>query len=484
MRRERATGRGEAFSHQVLRPVCPRAKANGHAVDRILTAVTAGFLRAQAFRKALLASLVVLGALLVPGSAHSANDPPRVLAGQVRQRHQPGHGRLPDRRDRPREQAALRRGRDRARHARRPRRLDEQGRQEGTRLEGAGDRLHRSRGRRRRLGRRVDLRGRRRARDGAADDDRCVDADQRQRQPSVRLAAKGDQLLREQGALAGGDSRPERHLGRLGRAKGLEPHLERSRAPEHRRPPGRVCPGVAREDRRPQDEAEGHRPAHEGRRGDHREDGLLEAPARHADRPQSDRADALARRARDRDRALAPGPDLPGDLRRALSRDRLLRPRRAADQLGRRRPARGRVRLLDHRAVHRLQPRRLDGRRSGLLRLRLPAALRAGRIVLPGLALGSARGGGDVLAVLRVRARKGRPDAAPAGERRHAHDPRPARAGSPATATSPCTASSGRRAPRAASRSSRAKRWTSSPSTGFRWSSAQPGNPSESRIQS
>jgi membrane-bound serine protease (ClpP class) len=42
--------------------------------------VTPGFLRAQAFRKALLASLVVLGALLVlPGSASAANDPPRVL---------------------------------------------------------------------------------------------------------------------------------------------------------------------------------------------------------------------------------------------------------------------------------------------------------------------------------------------------------------------------------------------------------------------
>ena len=65
---------------------------------------------------------------------------------------------------------------------------------------------------------------------------------------------------------------------------------------------------------------------------------------------------------------------------------------------------------------------------------------------LSGLALGRARGGGDVLAVLRLRARQGRPDAPPAGERRHAHAPRRSTGWCAPTASSPSAASSGRRA--------------------------------------
>ena len=61
----------------------------------------------------------------------------------------------------------------------------------------------------------------------------------------------------------------------------------------------------------------------------------LAADPRHAHRPEPDHAVPVARRARNRRRALASGPDLPGDVRDPLPRDRLLRPRRAADQLGR-----------------------------------------------------------------------------------------------------------------------------------------------------
>ena len=49
-----------------------------------------------------------------------------------------------------------------------------------------------------------------------------------------------------------------------------------------------------------------------------------------ADRPEPDLADALARRARDRRRALAPRADLPGHVRDPLPGDGLLRARRAA----------------------------------------------------------------------------------------------------------------------------------------------------------
>ena len=110
--------------------------------------------------------------------------------------------------------------------------------------------------------------------------------------------------------------------------------------------------------------------------------------------------------------------------------------------------------LLDRRAVRRLQPRRADAGGRRLLRLRLAAPVRAGRLRLPGLAVASSLAiAGIVLGVLRVRAREGRPDPAAAGRGRPADDRRRARAGRAATGSSRSGASSGRRATRTASRS-------------------------------
>ena len=72
-------------------------------------------------------------------------------------------------------------GGDRARHAGRARGVDAQDRAARALAEDPGDRLRRAERRARRVGRRLDLPGGRRARDGAGDEHRLVDADQRQR---------------------------------------------------------------------------------------------------------------------------------------------------------------------------------------------------------------------------------------------------------------------------------------------------------------
>ncbi len=94
---------------------------------------------------------------------------------------------------------------------------------------------------------------------------------------------------------------------------------------------------VARGGRRADNEAR-RQGAPDGRRRDRTgRDGPLEVAPRPARRPEPDRPDALDRRARDRGRALEPGPRLPGHGRRDLVDRRAVRTPSAADQ--RRRPA-------------------------------------------------------------------------------------------------------------------------------------------------
>ena len=117
--------------------------------------------------------------------------------GQVRERRQSGHAGLRQRRDRARERRGLRRGRDPARHAGRAQHVDAEDLQGGARVEDPGDRLRLARGRPRCICRRLDRPGGGPPRDGAADEHRLLDADQRRRRRHPEgPAAQGRQRRR------------------------------------------------------------------------------------------------------------------------------------------------------------------------------------------------------------------------------------------------------------------------------------------------
>ena len=346
---------------------------------------------------------------------------------EVRERRQPGHAGLRQRPDRPREPRPLRRGRHPARHPRRPQHLDEEDLQGRARVEGAGDRLRLAAGLAGRLRRRLDRPGRRHPRDGAADEHRLVDADRRRRREHpVRPAAQGRSTTRPHrsassrrpttGTRTG--PRAVRQASNLGATEALEKNVIDVMAP--------TLPDAPEQDRRDEDGAEGHRPAHGGR-GDHerRHVPLAEDP-RHADRPEPDRALHVDRDARHHRRALEPGPDLPGHGRRDLPHPRPLRPPGAADQRGRPAADAARLRLLRRRGV-RPDPRRDHPRGGSLLRDRRAAALRARRRHVPGLAARGDRDRRDDRGPDGARRDQDRPGAASAGRDRDERARRPGR---------------------------------------------------------
>ena len=269
------------------------------------------------------------------GGQRHARRAPRAR-GALRERREPGHGRLPDPADRPRERRRLRRGRDRDGHARRPLGLDAEDLQARARLEDPGHRLRRARGRARGVGRRVDRRGGRRPRDGAEDEHRLVDADQRRRRGHPEgPAAQGRERRGRVAARAREEPRPQRAVGRRRRAQGVEPD-GRGGAEGERDRRGRPHAARAAEAARGlQDRAEGLRARPRGRRDRGRPHVALEADPRRADRPEHHHDPALARHARPARRDVEPGPDLPRDGGRDLPRARAVRALGAARERGR-----------------------------------------------------------------------------------------------------------------------------------------------------
>ena len=116
-------------------------------------------------------------------AARARRARPRRAAPRARDplRHggQPGHAGLPVASAEARRQGRVQRRGDRARHAGRALRLDAEDRPGRAREPDPGDRLRLAGGRAGRLRGRLDRRGRRPARDGAADEHRLLDADQR-----------------------------------------------------------------------------------------------------------------------------------------------------------------------------------------------------------------------------------------------------------------------------------------------------------------
>ena len=210
----------------------------------------------------------------------------------------------------------LRRARRRARHAGRARHLDAGDRQDVPRLARADRRVRQPGRLERRFGGRRDRPGRRRSRDGAADEHRLLDPD----------------LDERPGLLEGSAAQGRQRRCRLRRRA-------RTRArPKRRRPPRRWCgrPPTTAPARRPRrtSSTSSHRRSRPcstrstarstqpkgstldtaGATVDDGRDVVLAAGARHADRPEHHRADALARGRRPARRALESRARLPGTV--------------------------------------------------------------------------------------------------------------------------------------------------------------------------
>ena len=224
-------------------------------------------------------------------AAPCAGDP-------LHRRRRPRHPGLAQPRARPGGQARLLGGGDRPRHSGRARGVDAEDRGARVVAEDPGDRLRRAGRRACGVGRSLDLASRRRARDGAADQHRVVDSNQRQRREHrQRSAPQGRERRRGIAARARAGTRPKREVGGRRGAEGIQPHRRGGAAAERDRRDRTDASRAVEEDRRPRDDTEALHAAHGERRDRGRASGLPHPVPLDADRSKH-RLTALPRRPR------------------------------------------------------------------------------------------------------------------------------------------------------------------------------------------